>query len=49
VQMTRPICLYPNVPKYTGSGDTNSAANFVCAPAPGTNDPAQMPAPQYLR
>jgi hypothetical protein len=26
----------------------NDAANFVCASAPGGNDPAQMPAPEYL-
>jgi hypothetical protein len=28
---TRPLCPYPAVAKYTGSGDLNSAANFVCA------------------
>ena len=28
--MTRPLCLYPKVAKYTGSGDPNVAANFVC-------------------
>jgi feruloyl esterase len=48
VQMTRPICMYPNVAKYSGSGDTNTAENFVCAPAPGVNDPAQRPAGEYL-
>lgn len=31
VLMTRPLCAYPNVPKYSGSGDTNNAANFTCA------------------
>jgi feruloyl esterase len=30
VKMTRPLCSYPQVPKYKGSGDTNDAANFVC-------------------
>lgn len=30
VTMTRPICVYPEEPKYKGSGDTNNAANFVC-------------------
>jgi Tannase and feruloyl esterase len=33
VKMTRPLCAYPNVAKYKGSGDTNDAANFVCGPA----------------
>jgi feruloyl esterase len=29
-----PLCVYPKVATYTGSGDTNDAANFVCgAPA----------------
>jgi feruloyl esterase len=30
VDMTRPICPYPKVPKYNGVGSTNDAANFVC-------------------
>jgi feruloyl esterase len=35
VKMTRPLCAYPQVAKYKGSGDTNDAANFVCgAPWP---------------
>ena len=33
VLMTRPICAYPSVTKYKGSGDTNDAANFTCAKA----------------
>ena len=32
VKMTRPLCAYPKVAKYKGSGDSNDAANFVCAP-----------------
>ncbi len=31
VKMTRPLCAYPQVAKYKGSGDSNDAANFVCA------------------
>jgi feruloyl esterase len=31
VVMTRPLCAYPQVPKYNGTGDTNDAASFVCA------------------
>ena len=30
VKMTRPLCPYPQVAKYKGSGDTNDEANFVC-------------------
>ena len=30
VKMTRPLCPYPQVPKYKGAGDPNDAANFVC-------------------
>jgi hypothetical protein len=30
VKMTRPICPYPQEPVYSGTGDTNSAASFVC-------------------
>jgi Tannase and feruloyl esterase len=30
VKMTRPLCAYPQVAKYKGSGDSNDAANFVC-------------------
>lgn len=32
VDMTRPLCPYPKAAKYRGSGATNDAANFVCAP-----------------
>jgi hypothetical protein len=28
--MTRPLCPYPQVAKYTGKGSTDDAANFVC-------------------
>jgi feruloyl esterase len=30
-KMTRPLCPFPQIAKYKGSGDTNDAANFVCA------------------
>lgn len=33
VQMTRPLCPYPQVAKYKGSGDANDAANFACMAA----------------
>jgi feruloyl esterase len=28
---TRPLCEYPNWPKYNGSGDVNVAASYTCA------------------
>jgi hypothetical protein len=31
VDRTRPLCPYPQVAKYKGSGSTDDAANFVCA------------------
>jgi feruloyl esterase len=31
VVRTRPLCPYPQVAKYKGSGSTDDAANFVCA------------------
>jgi len=30
VDMTRPLCPYPQVTAYKGAGNTNDAANFVC-------------------
>jgi hypothetical protein len=29
--MTRPLCPYPEVAKYKGTGDTNDATNFACS------------------
>ena len=31
VDMTHPLCPYPLVARYKGIGNTNDAANFVCA------------------
>ena len=45
VQMTRPLCVYPKVAKYKGSGDTNVAANFVCVT--DERDFNQTPAPKF--
>ena len=28
--MTRPLCPYPQVATYKGSGDVNDASNFTC-------------------
>lgn len=30
VEMTRPLCPYPQLAKYSGSGDVNDAASFSC-------------------
>jgi feruloyl esterase len=30
-EMTRPLCPYPQVAKYSGAGSTDDAKNFVCA------------------
>jgi feruloyl esterase len=46
ITMQRPICAYPKVPRYSGQGDTNEAASFVCVTDDNTNNPS--PAPQYL-
>lgn len=45
VQMTRPLCVFPKVAKYNGSGDTNNAASFTCVT--DENDFNQKPAPKY--
>jgi hypothetical protein len=29
---SRPICRYPEVARYSGTGDVNDAANFMCVP-----------------
>ncbi len=34
VDRLRPLCAYPNVAVYTGTGDTNVATNFVCRAPP---------------
>ena len=34
IAMTRPLCPYPEVAEYKGSGSTNDAANFVCVRTP---------------
>ena len=31
ITMQRPICPYPQQPRYSGSGDASNAASFVCA------------------
>jgi tannase/feruloyl esterase len=45
VEMTRPLCVYPKVPRYNGSGDTNVAASFSCVTVEEPFN--QTPAPKY--
>ncbi len=45
IQMTRPLCVFPKVAKYRGSGSTSLAANFMCVA--DENDFNQTPAPKY--
>jgi feruloyl esterase len=45
VQMTRPLCVFPKVAKYRGSGSPSLAANFVCVA--DERDLNQTPAPKY--
>jgi feruloyl esterase len=37
---TRPLCAYPQVARYRGSGSIDDAANFVCAAPAGVPVPA---------
>jgi Tannase and feruloyl esterase len=32
--LSRPLCVYPAYPRYTGKGDPNDAASFKCSSAP---------------
>ncbi len=45
VQMTRPLCVFPKVARYNGSGSPSIAANFTCVT--DENDFNQTPAPKY--
>src|SRR5882724_7858867 len=46
IAMQRPLCSYPQIPTYKGTGDPNTAASFRCVADEG-NDPNPKPAPQY--
>jgi feruloyl esterase len=43
----RPLCAYPKIARYKGTGDATKAENFACSDA----SPAkyEMPAPEYLK
>jgi feruloyl esterase len=34
VDRTRPLCPFPQEARYKGTGDSNDAANFICAVPP---------------
>jgi feruloyl esterase len=44
---SRPVCPYPELPRYRGAGDTTKASSFVCV-ADRDHDDNQPPAPKYL-
>jgi feruloyl esterase len=44
---SRPVCPYPELPRYSGAGDTTNASSFVCA-ADHDHDDNQPPPPKYL-
>ncbi len=46
IQAQRPICSYPQMPVYNGSGDPGLASSFRCRADEG-GDPNPTPAPQY--
>jgi feruloyl esterase len=44
---SRPVCPYPALPRYNGTGDTTQASSFICV-ADEAHDDNQPPAPKYL-
>jgi feruloyl esterase len=45
VDMTRPLCPYPQLATYRGTGSVNDAANFVCQLSPAARPPSRQDAP----
>jgi len=50
IQTTRPLCAYPMMARYRGSGSTNNESSFSCETSP-FDSPAYNPAPaaKYAR
>jgi feruloyl esterase len=48
VQMTRPLCAYPQEARYVGSGDATQAASFACVADAGDESAAELPGRDYL-
>jgi hypothetical protein len=44
---SRPVCPYPALPRYSGTGDPTQASSFACVADRGHND-NQPPAAKYL-
>jgi feruloyl esterase len=44
---SRPLCPYPELPRYSGAGDPTQASSFKCV-ADKDHDDNQPPAPKYL-
>lgn len=49
VTRTRPLCPYPQIAKYTGSGSVDDAANFVCGPPAQTAGDTPWPPGKVVR
>ncbi|MDT7578638.1 MAG: feruloyl esterase [Pseudonocardiales bacterium] len=47
VAMSRPLCPYPAVARYKGTGNSNAADSFECSPGPAVDNPEA--AAEYLR
>jgi hypothetical protein len=45
VQMQRPLCVYPQIPEYKGTGDPSLAASFSCVT--DQREFNEIPAPEY--
>lgn len=45
VQMQRPLCVYPQIPEYKGSGDPSLPSSFACVT--DEREFNETPAPQY--
>jgi hypothetical protein len=44
---SRPVCPYPELPRYSGVGDTTRASSFLCV-ADHDHDDNEPPASKYL-
>src|SRR5260221_10171091 len=41
VDRTRPLCLYPQVARWKGTGSSDEAANFACVAPPAATPPTK--------
>jgi feruloyl esterase len=47
IQMQRPICVFPKIPEYNGTGDPTQPSSFDCIKDDGAAYNNETPAPQY--